>query len=188
MRLLPPALLVVLVGVGPARSQQSVNHLAAPEGASATPHDRAAAQPSTALQVRAGEKTITLSLAELQAMPQVTVSVFNAHSKQNETYTGPLVADVLAKTSVTLSEKTQHEVLDSYVLASGTDGYFVVFSGAELQPGLHKAQAIIAIAQAGQPLARNGAFQLIDSLDVKPARWVRNLNALAMVPVRAPAQ
>ncbi len=165
-----------------------MNHPAAPQDASATHHDHAAAQPSTALQVRAGEKTIMLSLAALQAMPQVTVSVFNAHSKQNETYSGPLVADVLAKAGVNLSEKTQHEVLDSYVLASGTDGYFVVFSGAELQPGLHKAQSIIAIAQAGLPLARNGAFQLIDSLDVKPARWVRNLNALAMVPVAAATQ
>lgn len=145
------------------------------------------AQPSTTLTVRAGERSITLSLAELQAMPQTTVSVFNAHSKQNETYSGPLVSDVLAKAGVALSEKTQHEVLHSYVLASGTDGYFVVFSGAELQPGLHKTQAIIAIAQAGQPLARSGAFQLIDSVDVKPARWVRNLTVLSVVPVAAPA-
>ena len=168
----------------PGWSQPPVNHPVAQADASAT--HPAASQPSTALGVRAGEKTLTLSLAELQAMPQITVSVFNAHSKQNETYTGPLVADVLAKAGVTLSEKTQHGVLDSYVLASGTDGYFVVFSGAELQPGLHKAQAIIAVAQAGQPLTRTGAFQLIDSVDVKPARWVRNLNALSVVSVTAP--
>ncbi len=146
-------------------------------------HEHAPAQPSTALTVQAGNRKVTLSVADLQAMPQTTVSVFNGHTQQNESYTGPLVSEVLARAGVTLSEATQHAVLDSYVLAAGTDGYFVVFSGAELQPGLHKAQAIVAIAAAGQPLARSGAFQLIDGAEVKPARWVRNLSALTVVPV-----
>ena len=156
------------------------------EGASAMRPDHPPAQPSTALVVRAGDRTVTLSLAELQAMPQTNISVFNAHSKQTETYSGPLVAEVLARAGLILGETTQHGVLDSYVIASGTDGYFVVFSGAELQPGLHKAQTVVAIAQAGQPLSRTGAFQLVDPIDVKPARWVRNLNALTVMPVFQP--
>lgn len=147
------------------------------------PHEHAEAKPSTSLTVHAADRTLTLALSDLQAMPQTSVSVFNAHSKQNETYSGPLVSDVLAKAGVTLSEQTQHSILASYVVATGTDGYFVVFSGAELQPGLHKTQAIVAIAQSGQPLTRTGAFQLIDSADAKPARWVRNLNSLSVLPV-----
>ena len=158
------------------------------EDASAMHGDRPPASPSTSLAVRVGDRTVNLSLTELQDMPQTTVSVFNAHSKQTESYSGPLVADVLARAGLTLSEKTQHGLLDTYVVASGTDGYFVVFSGAELQPGLHKAQALIAIAQAGQPLTRTGAFQLIDAADVKPARWVRNLNGLTVVPVPSPVR
>lgn len=141
---------------------------------------------STVLEVSvSGHPALTLHLADLQAMPQTTVQAFNAHSKQNESYSGPAVATVLAKAGLALAEKTQHDILDSYVLGTGADGYFVVFSGAELQPGLHKTQAIIAITQAGQPLSRTGAFQLIDPEDAKPARWVRNLKSLAVVPVTA---
>ncbi len=146
-------------------------------------HDHAPAQLSTTLTVRAGETVITLSPADLRALPQTTVAVFNEHNKQNESFSGPLVSDVLAKAGLALSQTTQRTVLDSYVLATGTDGYFVLFSGAEVQPGLHKAQAVVAIAQDGAPLTRTGAFQLIDSLDTKPARWVRNLSSLTVVPV-----
>ncbi len=129
--------------------------------------------------------SVSLSLADLQAMPQVTLEVLNAHTKANESYSGPLVSDVFAKAGITLNATSQHELLDSYVIASGTDGYFVVFSGAELQPGLNKTQAIVAIAGEGKPLTHTGAFQLVDGADVKPARWVRNLAALAMEPVKA---
>ncbi len=95
----------------------------------------------------------------------------------------PLVSDVLAKAGVALSGATEHDILRSYVVATGTDGYFVVFSGAELQSALHKAQCLVALTKGGQPLTENGAFQLVDPLDVKPARWVRNLSGLAVMPV-----
>ena len=156
------------------------------DGGASMHREHAPAQPSTRLAIGIRSQQLILDLATLQAMPQVTVSVFNAHAKQEETYTGPLVSDVLAKVGVALDEKSQHELLDSYVIATGTDGYFVIFSAAEVQPGLHKAQAIVAISQAGQPLGSHGAFQLIDPLDVKPARWVRNLNSLTVVPVTMP--
>ena len=150
------------------------------------PRKAAEAKPSTALTVEALGHAITLSLADLQAMPQTTVTAFNAHNKQTETYSGPLVADVLAKAGLSLSGATQRQVLDSYVLASGTDGYFVIFSGVEVQPGLQKTQTIVAIARSGQPLSVTGAFQLIDPADAKPARWVRNLNALRVMAVSDP--
>ena len=90
---------------------------------------------------------------------------------------------MLGKAGVALTGATEHGILRSYVVATGTDGYFVVFSGAELQGALHKAQCIVALTKGGQPLIENGAFQLVDTLDVKPARWVRNLSGLAVVPV-----
>ena len=160
---------------GPATAQQAIHH------------EHADGRPSTSLTIRTPDHTLTLSVADLQALPQTTVDVFNAHSKHIETYSGPLVSDVLAKAGITLTEPTEHHILDSYILATGSDGYFVIYSGAELQPGLHRAQVIVAIAQSGQPLTRTGAFQLIDPVDVKPARWVRNLESLTVVPVAGPA-
>lgn len=147
------------------------------------------ATPSTTLLVTIfGQPAVHLSLADLQVLPQTKVAALNAHSKQTENYSGPLVAAVLAKAGLTLSEHAQHQVLDSYVVATGTDGYFVVFSGAELQPQLHRAEPIIAIAEDAQPLTRTGAFQLVDPLDVKPARWVRNLTSLSMQAVPSPTK
>ncbi len=152
-------------------------------------HTEKPSTPSTVLAVSvSGRPAVVLHLADLQAMPQSSVQVFNGHSKQNERYSGPSVAAVLAYAGVALDEKTQHDILDSYVLGTGNDGYFVVFSGAELQPGLHKTEAIVAIAQGGQPLTQTGFFQLIDPEDAKPARWVRNLKALTVVLVPAPAK
>ena len=179
--LFPVAALTLLGCVPPSFSAAQTP---APAQGMAMHHDHdTPSKPSTALVVHAGTQTVSLSLSDLQALPQVTVSVLNAHIGQNETYAGPLVADVLAKAGLSFSEKTQHDVLDSFITATGTDGYFVVFSGAELQPGLHKAQTIVALTQAGQPLTRTGAFQLVDPLDVKPARWVRNLTSLTIHPV-----
>ena len=151
-------------------------------------HTEKASSPSAALEISFGaQPALTLQRADLEAMPQVTVEVFNAHTKQKETYSGPLVATVLAKAGVALAENTQRSILDSYMLGTGTDGYFVVFSGAELQPGLHKSQIIVAITRAGQPLTATGTFQIIDPEDAKPARWVRNLKSLVVVPVTGAA-
>lgn len=148
-------------------------------------HEHAPARPSSTLRVRFGDQTVVLSLADVQALPQTSATVMNAHTKSEETYTGPTVANVLAKAGFALSGATEHAVLRSYVVATGTDGYFVVFSGAELQTALHKGQFLVAITEGGQPLAANGAFQLIDSLDAKPARWVRNMDGLSVVPIPA---
>ena len=179
----PSALLVLagfFVAVAPARTLLAQASGRAEAG---MPHTHPTAQPSTVLTVRTAQSAVSLTPADLQAMPQTTVSVFNAHTQKNESYTGPLVSAVLAKAGVVLTEASQHVLLDSYVLAQGTDGYFVLYSAAEVQPGLHKDPAIVALAQGGQSLTRTGAFQLISPEEMKPARWVRNLTALTVVAV-----
>ena len=139
-----------------------------------------APKPSSSLLVIGPAQSITLSLADLQAMPQTTVKVHNGHTNADETYSGPRLSEVLAKVGLSLTPKNEHDFLRMYIVARGTDGYYVLYSGAEVEPGLHKAEVIVAIAQDGQPLTRTGAFQLIDSLDVKPARWVRNLSKISV--------
>lgn len=143
--------------------------------------EKPAAVVSTTLLVRSPTQAVTLSLADLQALPQTTVKVHNGHTNADETYTGPLLSEVLAKAGLVVTPKSEHDFLRMSIVASGTDNYFVVYSGAEVEPALHKAEVIIALALEGKPLTRTGAFQLIDSLDVKPARWVRNLNKLHVI-------
>ena len=143
--------------------------------------EKPAASPSTTLLVQGPTQAVTLSLADLQALPQTTVKVHNGHTNVDETYSGPLLSEVLAKAGLVVTPKSEHDFLRMSIVASGTDDYFVVYSGAEVEPLLHKAEVIVALTLEGKPLTRTGAFQLIDSLDVKPARWVRNLNKLQVI-------
>ena len=148
-------------------------------------HDKAPAVPSTTLRVDTGSgPATTFSMDDLKALPQITVIVHNAHLNKEEMYTGPLLGDVLAKAGLPFSEKTEHPMLHMAILAGGTDKYFVVYSAAEVQPGLHTAKVIVALQRNGAPLDTSGQFQLVDSVDVKPARWVRNLNSITVKTVQ----
>lgn len=84
------------------------------EAAGAAHHAHAPAQPSTALSISVGEKHVVLSPTDLQALSQASVTVLNAHTKTEETYTGPLVSDVLAKAGVAFSGATERDILRSY--------------------------------------------------------------------------
>ena len=55
----------------------------------------------------------------------------------------------------------------------------------ELVPQQHRgsesaAQIIVADRVDGKPLGKNGPFQLVVPDDQRPARWVHNLNAIAV--------
>ena len=147
-------------------------------------HDKPPAVPSTTLRVDTGAgPAVTFTMDDLKALAQTTVVVHNAHLNKEEMYTGPLLSDVLAKAGLVFSEKTEHPMLRMAILAGGTDKYYVVYSAAEVQPGLHMAKVIVALQRNGSPLDSSGQFQLVDSQDVKPARWVRNLNTITVKQV-----
>lgn len=133
--------------------------------------------PSTALMVMAPGKMATYTPADLAALPQKTVKVANAHTHTDQTYTGPLLTDVLAKLGADLGKP----LLRTYIKAAGTDHYWVLFSGIEIDPTSHEGDTIIALTLDGKPLGENGAFQLVSTTDKKPQRWVRNLTALTLI-------
>src|ERR1700748_1558517 len=64
--------------------------------------------PSTQLTIKTYEgKTLNFSHEELAAPPHKQVSVFNAHRKPNETYSGVLLAELLSKAGVPLGENVR---------------------------------------------------------------------------------
>ncbi len=143
-------------------------------------HDHAPAPPSTSLTVTVDGKAATLSVAELQAMPQKTVTVRNEHTKAEESYTGVLLGDLLAKYGFPVDKTTHQKMLRSYLLAEGTDKYWVLYSVTEIEGSEHNGEVIVATGMAGKPLGEDGQFKLVDSADKKPQRWVRNLNAITV--------
>ena len=145
-----------------------------------TGHDHVPAAPSTSLTLTIDGKATTLSVAELQAMPQKTVTVHNEHAKADETYTGVLLGDLLAKYGFPVDKTTQRKMLRSYLVAEGTDKYWVLYSVTEVEGSEHDGNVIVATSMNGKPLGADGQFKLVDSGDRKPQRWVRNLNAITV--------
>jgi hypothetical protein len=133
----------------------------------------AAAVFSGALKIAFGGKSAEWTPAAMAALPHVTLTVYNAHAKANQTYTGvPLMALL---TQVGLPEKPHGGDLRLYLVAEGADGYKAVYSAAEVNPDLHDGTVIVADGVDGKGLADSGPFQLVATGERRPARWVRNL-------------
>ncbi len=152
----------------------------APKAGAMEEHAHAPASPSTSLTLTVDGNATTLSVAELQAMPQKTVTVHNEHTKADETYSGVLLGDLLAKYGFPVDKTTQRKMLRSYVVAEGTDKYWVLYSVTEVEASEHNGEVIVATSMGGKPLGIDGQFKLVDSGDKKPQRWVRNLSAITV--------
>ena len=139
---------------------------------------------SKSLAVSVAGQAATLSVADLLAMPQKTVQVHNAHNNLDESYTGVAVDELLKKYGVTLEGLGAQQVYHSYVVATGTDKYHVLFSASELQSALHTGDAIIALSMDGKPLGADGDLKMVLPGEKKPARWVRNLASITYVTVQ----
>jgi hypothetical protein len=123
---------------------------------------------------------VVFSPAEFRALPHASVTVHNAHTNADETYSGVPLAVLLAKLDAPLGEHLRGKALANYIVASGSDGYSVVLSIAEADPSFHGGDVLVADRRDGQPLAKSGPFQLIVSEDKRPARWVHNLVSLSL--------
>jgi hypothetical protein len=153
---------------------------ASKEAMGSAEHSKALSPPSTSLTLSIDGKATTFSVAELQAMPQTTVTVFNEHTKAEETYSGVLLGELLAKIGFPVDKTTHRRMLRSYLVAEGTDKYWVLYSVTEIEASEHNANIIVATSMGGKPLDDDGQLKLIDSADKKPQRWVRNLSAITV--------
>jgi hypothetical protein len=139
--------------------------------------------PSKSVTVTFEGKTSTFTADDLLNLPQVTVQVHNAHRNTEETYSGPLLADVLARVGLNASRETEPLILHSSLVATGTDNYFVLYSVAEVQPSFSTGQVIVAVMKSGLPNTEGGVIELVNTVDAKPARWVHGLTKLNVMSV-----
>jgi hypothetical protein len=123
---------------------------------------------------------VILSPTDFRALPHVIITVHNGHTNAAETYSGVPLATLLAKVNAPLGKELRGEAMTNYVIATGSDGYSVVLSVAEVDPDFHQGQVLVADTRDGQPLGKNGPLQLIVSDDKRPARWVHNLNSISL--------
>lgn len=122
-----------------------------------------------------------LSLAQLKALSHTTVTFHNAHTNEDETYSGVRVADLFAPLGAPLGTELRGIAMTSYLVATGSDGYQVTLSLAEVDPSFHPGEVIVADAMNGKPLdAHSGPLKLVVTEDKRPARSVRNLVSIEL--------
>ena len=137
--------------------------------------------PSTTLTITGlAGKVLKYSVADVQNMQHTTVTIHNPHTKLDETYSGVLLSEFLARADVPLGEKTKGRFLLATLIAEGTDHYRVVYSLTEVDPANHSGDVLIADKMNDAPLTTDGAFKLISTQDKRPARWVRNLASITL--------
>jgi DMSO/TMAO reductase YedYZ molybdopterin-dependent catalytic subunit len=136
---------------------------------------------------------LTLGVEDLMRLPvqvvedqrQVRVGgVAASGSEQVRRYRGVLLRDVLAAAKPV--EKERHDLRQSIVVATATDGYKAVFSWAELLLSPIGDGAFVIFERDGAPLAASeGPLALVSLRDTQPGpRHVKWLAKIELVRVR----
>jgi hypothetical protein len=129
------------------------------------------------------KKQFELRPNDFRAIPHITVKAHNEHSGKDETYLGVPLSALLAKMEAPLGKELRGKNMTLCVVATGSDGYAVALSLAEIDPDFHANQVIVADSKDGQPVEKNGPFQLIVADDRRPARWANNLASITLQQV-----
>ena len=132
--------------------------------------------------VVAGDVTqaLTITPADLKAMPRTTVTV--SEEGKQITYEGVLVGELLKRAGAPVGRDLTGKAVATYVRASAKDGYQVVFSLAELDPGFTPNDIIVADTVDGKPLFDyQGPFRIVAPHDKRGARSIRMLQRIEVV-------
>jgi hypothetical protein len=118
----------------------------------------AAAGDSLRLAGAPDQTQVVLSPAAFHALPHITITVHNGHTNAAETYSGVSLATLLEKVNAPLGKELHGEAMTSYVVATGSDGYSVVLSLAEVDPEFHAGQVLVADARDGNLWEKTARF------------------------------
>ena len=126
----------------------------------------------------------TLTVADLAKMPHETASMAEMDGSK-VAFEGVALTEILKKAGVAFGKEMRGKALAGYLVVEARDGYQVVFSLGELDPGVGGASVIVADKRDGKELsAQQGPIRLVVSSDKRPARLVRMVERLHVVQLR----
>jgi DMSO/TMAO reductase YedYZ molybdopterin-dependent catalytic subunit len=175
--------LASLVGMAALRSPVQVHATPqTPPAPAATPPTGAAA--AATLTVAGDVSTpLSLSVTGLKSLPRTHVEAKD--EGRTVVYEGVLVAEILKRAGAPLGADLRGNAMSTYVLASASDGYQVLFSLAELDPAFTSNDIIVADTIDGKPLfAYQGPLRIVAPKDARGARSIRMLQRLDVVRLR----
>jgi hypothetical protein len=141
--------------------------------------------PAPELTVSCKGKQLVLTSEQLAKLPSAEADA--ADHQTTHHYSGVFVRDILGLVDAPFGDSLRGNALTLVVRVTGLDNYSVVFSLAEFDPAFNDRPIILAERQDGQPLPDNAApFRLVIPGDQRPARWVRQIKALEVLPFDSP--
>ena len=152
--------------------------------ASAAGQDAAAGQAAPAvLKVEGTPTPLALTAEDLAKMPRTTATL--TADGTTTTYEGVLLYDILVKAGWQFGRGMTGKGMASYLIATGKDGYQVVFALPEIDPMFAGAKVIIADKADGTALpGRELPFRVVAPQDKMHARSIYSLVKLEVVRLR----
>lgn len=142
--------------------------------------ERASEPGRASLPVAHSPLAVPLDAATLSALPRTNVEA-SAHGKALRCE-GVALADLLRHAGALPADKLPGDQLARYVLVGARDGYRVLYALAELDPGTGDRRVVLADRCDDKALdADAGPLRLIAPGDVRPARWVRQVQTITVV-------
>ena len=129
------------------------------------------------------QQSLTLTAGDLSQMPRAAIS--NRNNTIAAAWEGVWLSDILKKAGVPLGPALRGPALSTYVVASASDGYQVVFSLGELDPDMTEGQFLVADTANGRSLISEGeVFRMVIPKDKQGARSVRMLTKIEVVQLK----
>lgn len=130
--------------------------------------------------VNPGEWTV----ADLQQFEAQTVDVtfISGGESEDHSFTGVLLSDVLAAVELQQDpDGPKNAPLRSWLVFTAQDGYQVVISGGEVDPGFGNQPYLLAWEQDGEPLsAEDGPVRLVLPGDVRGGRYISGVISIVV--------
>jgi DMSO/TMAO reductase YedYZ molybdopterin-dependent catalytic subunit len=126
---------------------------------------------------------LSLTAEDLAKLPRATATL--SADGTTTTYEGVLLYDILVKAGWQFGRGMTGKPMASYLIATGKDGYQVVFALPEIDPQFSGAKVLIADKADGAALpAREQPFRIVAPEDKMHARSIYSLVKLEVVRLR----
>jgi hypothetical protein len=141
----------------------------------------AGAQTLTLQGLAGGPKTITA--AQFAALPHVKLQALE-HGRPR-TFEGVQLLLLMTQVDAPWGDLLTGKDMIDVVRATAKDGYRVVYSIGEIDPGTSKSQIIVADKVDGIPLdSYAGPYEIIVENDLRPGRWLRQANRFELIQIK----